>query len=505
MAVDKVIDYRDLIERSTRGFLGRQWVLEAIDAFLSASEPRYFLLLGEPGAGKTAFLADLVRHRQYPHHFIGAGSQIGVAPSVDWRNPVRFAESLGYQLLLKYGDWVMDWESWGLSVKQTVQDLQGTLVGANVERFNAVPRLSGGPLLTVEQEVLRSGPAARAIGVYVEQFVTSPEQVVRQLLLTPLERIARRWPDQQSVLVLDGLDEAPNISNPAQSIIALLPDGSLPANVRWILSSRPGEHLSHALLNQARQFWLSEDPTGRRHPGALQDAYAFVLQVVDAPPVQDLLLERGLAAEAVAEQVAQASQGNFLYLHHYALGLTDGDVSLLNMATLPRGLYGIYADFLTRIKERRGDVAWDAGYKPVLATLAVAREPLARRQIAAFAGTSEETAASVLLQAKAFLDTTQIDGNRVYAMYHLSFGEYLLSEHNEDYIDGRSAHSRIADHYLNSWGGLAEGLPALHDPNVGTLERYGLRHVVDHLDGAGRWEDLHAAMSLSWIHGRTPR
>jgi hypothetical protein len=63
MVGGKVIDYRGLIAGLTDGCVGRQWVRDAVDKFLRADGPPHFLLLGEPGCGKSAFLADLVRER----------------------------------------------------------------------------------------------------------------------------------------------------------------------------------------------------------------------------------------------------------------------------------------------------------------------------------------------------------------------------------------------------------------------------------------------------------
>jgi hypothetical protein len=182
----KIIDYRELITRSTQGFVGRQWVRDAVDEFLKAKAPLCFLLRGEPGSGKTAFMADLVKRCGYPHHFIGKGSQIGLAASLDWHNPVRFAESIGYQLLRDYGGWIMNWEDWGIHVSQEVKQLEGLLVGAKVESFEAAPRPADRPVLAVEQEITRFGPAARVVGVYIDKFVMDVEQIVRQLLTTPL-------------------------------------------------------------------------------------------------------------------------------------------------------------------------------------------------------------------------------------------------------------------------------------------------------------------------------
>lgn len=59
MSTDKIINYRELIDRSTQGFVGRRWVREAVDAFLVAAGPRAFLLLGEPGSGRSILMTSL--------------------------------------------------------------------------------------------------------------------------------------------------------------------------------------------------------------------------------------------------------------------------------------------------------------------------------------------------------------------------------------------------------------------------------------------------------------
>ncbi|NJN67031.1 MAG: hypothetical protein HC884_10140 [Chloroflexaceae bacterium] len=61
----------------------------------------------------------------------------------------------------------------------------------------------------------------------------------------------------------------------------------------------------------------------------------------------------------------------------------------------------------------------------------------------------------------------------------------------------RQAHHRIADYYLGAWGGMEHGLPALARLDGHNLEHlYGLRHLVAHLEGAGRYDDIHCLMRL---------
>ena len=77
-------------------FVGRDWLTAKVDEFLNdpARKSGVFLLVGEAGVGKTAFLAHLVRERHYLHLF--AEQVPGEA------NLPRALQSLGAQLVTRY-------------------------------------------------------------------------------------------------------------------------------------------------------------------------------------------------------------------------------------------------------------------------------------------------------------------------------------------------------------------------------------------------------------------
>jgi hypothetical protein len=60
-----------LIDAKTANFVGRDYVFQAIDAAIADPKFRsgYIVVRGEPGIGKTALLAQLVKTRGYVHHF----------------------------------------------------------------------------------------------------------------------------------------------------------------------------------------------------------------------------------------------------------------------------------------------------------------------------------------------------------------------------------------------------------------------------------------------------
>jgi Domain of unknown function (DUF4062)/AAA ATPase domain len=57
-----------IIERS-KDFVGRQFVFDALDNFIATEESGYFIIEGDPGIGKTALMAQLVKHRSYLYYF----------------------------------------------------------------------------------------------------------------------------------------------------------------------------------------------------------------------------------------------------------------------------------------------------------------------------------------------------------------------------------------------------------------------------------------------------
>jgi hypothetical protein len=75
-------------------FVGREWLLAEVDAFLCDHDRGYFILEAEAGLGKTTFLAWLVRERGYIHHFTE------LAPGLDGVG--RGLKSLAAQLVLAY-------------------------------------------------------------------------------------------------------------------------------------------------------------------------------------------------------------------------------------------------------------------------------------------------------------------------------------------------------------------------------------------------------------------
>ena len=90
----KHIGFQPLIADKTNNFVGREFVFEALDMFLQENASGYYLILGEPGIGKTAVLSQLIKTRGYPHHF-------NIAPQ-NIRTPHQFLTNACAQLIARY-------------------------------------------------------------------------------------------------------------------------------------------------------------------------------------------------------------------------------------------------------------------------------------------------------------------------------------------------------------------------------------------------------------------
>ena len=66
---DQIRDYTHFINEKTHDFVGRQFVFDAITHFTTTYPRGYFFVRGDPGIGKSALAAQLVKTNGYVHHF----------------------------------------------------------------------------------------------------------------------------------------------------------------------------------------------------------------------------------------------------------------------------------------------------------------------------------------------------------------------------------------------------------------------------------------------------
>lgn len=89
-------EFQTLVNDRTRNFVGRDFVFQAIDRALADPDfpGGYVVIRGQPGIGKTALMAQLVKQRGYVHHFNIAALNI--------RTAAQFLDNVCAQLIVRY-------------------------------------------------------------------------------------------------------------------------------------------------------------------------------------------------------------------------------------------------------------------------------------------------------------------------------------------------------------------------------------------------------------------
>lgn len=86
--------FQSLIQDKTEGFVGREYVFDAIQTFIQENKKGYFTIIGDPGQGKSAILAKYVQDTGCIAHF-----------NMELQGPNRadqFLESICKQLIARY-------------------------------------------------------------------------------------------------------------------------------------------------------------------------------------------------------------------------------------------------------------------------------------------------------------------------------------------------------------------------------------------------------------------
>jgi hypothetical protein len=341
------LDFSAYIAERTQGFTGRQWVLAKIDHWLSRPDaPRFFIITGQPGIGKSALAARLTQtHDLAAYHFC-------IARRAETIDPLYFVQAVSQQLSRLAGF------------------ARGILKQGEIH-------------LRTEQHVQQASDS-QVIGVQIERLVVQAPSAAAAFTHTvsaPLQALYGEGFDQQLLLLVDALDEAVQHSG-RETIVDLLANAQgLPAKVRFLLTSRPeGAALRH--FEEREIPYLSLDAGGKEN---LADARQYVSQqVTSSGELHARLAGQKIEAEAFTEQVVTASRGNFLYLVWLLRAVADGSQPLDALDDLPQGLDGVYREFLrTRTVGRDIRGPWRGLYRRLLGVLAAAQAKLPATNLAA--------------------------------------------------------------------------------------------------------------------------
>jgi hypothetical protein len=315
---------------------------------------------------------------------------------------------------------------------------------------------------------------------------------------------------ERIVIVVDALEAAHDY--PERALPFGLPE-QLPRGVFVVVTARAGQ-LRNLPPTQVHHVRLRPDQPENR---MALDGFLRT-KISDDEWIAHALRESGVTGTRFADDLLTHSAGSWLYVRYVLESIKRDPGVIRDIPGLPRGLDAYYDKHilpLCRASSVQGERI------ALLAALGAAGEPLSAGSLCSLAGLNEPTLVEKLMTdgLDVFCDivVAQDDPSGLprYAPHHTSLREYLSGSTSETATDAdailrerigracRSAHARICDRYLESWGGLGSGLgslmsqPELADADGG----YALRNLVFHLIEAGRSVDAHQLLALG--RGRT--
>jgi hypothetical protein len=300
---------------------------------------------------------------------------------------------------------------------------------------------------------------------------------------------------QKLVVVVDGLDEAETFDGD-------LPLGlptRLPRGVIMVVTCRTGSRLLGMRLPwEKTTFELADERN-------LADMRLFLERTATGDEeIATRLQSAGVTAVEFTAGLLDRCGGVWIYLRYILDALRLDLYSPLEIGELPPDLITYYTEQLLP------DDDTDTTRTRLLVTLAAVTEPLTVTVLAELAGLPESEVERLCAERlRPFLTCTVVGDERRYAIYHVSLRDYLHGAYLESMLEAdqtraerlarrcRAAHSRIADRYLESWGGLRAGLPTLAADVELAADHgaYPLRNLVLHLDRAHRDGDLHRLLA----------
>lgn len=419
-------DFSSFLAAKLRGFTGRKWLFEEIDEWRVKGSQPALLIIGDTGVGKSAIVASLVHEN--PKDLVLA-YHCCRADTPATLEPAAFVRSLA------------------------------AMFAARLEDYAAL----------IEEPAI-----AHAL-----QFAdTDPASAFEGAVLSPLHKIGRPEGDRR-YLIIDALDEAlmrakrPTIVDVLSTRLSLLPSW-----LRIVATTRSEPSVLNQLRSLRAHTLSAQDPRNR------DDVRRFIQHRLAQPSLDDKLRLSSKPRRALEESLLNCSAGNFLFVTTALDAVESGQLGFDQIEKLPPGLGSLYQIFFDRLFRDAGM----GSLHQVLETLAAAREPLTRTQIAAATGLdAEEELPLNLSRLASFL--TVFEGR--YTFFHRSLFDWLTGWDADDdrplagpyYVSLKKGRARLAD---RCWTEYQRG--------VSDASLYCLRHLAGHLHEVDRDRDARGVL-----------
>src|SRR5262245_45100221 len=330
------LDFDVFLGSKRRDFTGRVWLFDRIQSWLDADFAQSTLLIvGDPGIGKSALVAELV-HRNFngrvlAYHCCQANVPVTLSAG-------RFVRSIAAMIASRH-------PAYELLIEQS-------------------PYLEA----LTESNCDRDPHSGFEIGILGALNVTGPPPGTS---------------DRRRLLLIDALDEGLTVAREnAESIVDLLVSrlDRFPAWLAIVATCRPEVVPMLASLNP--EFLEADDPQN------VDDLNAYIKERLEREPLASKVAAGAATPAALLATLGTAAAGNFLYAQQALDGVRDGKLTFAELGQLPSGLSEQYEWFFKRQFDQ--GAKW-AAIKPIFEVLVAAREPIAAHEIAIATGLDVDT------------------------------------------------------------------------------------------------------------------
>jgi hypothetical protein len=328
-------------------FIGRTWLVDEVEKFKKSTHRRQMIIVGEPGSGKSAFMAYLAETWNCPRHFIRVDNIGGVLGT----DPRSFLVSIGSQLYQKYGRSIFDHTDIGTTRVESGWVKDGSeVVGRFVDELYTLPFLPPQERDISVRVAFTSGKS-RVIGEHVKRLIDvslalDETALLRLTMIDPLRKLQMLYPQEEVLILIDALDEAHD--HPGKKITDAIPyarDADFPSNLHLLMTSRPGNYPVPYISEDVLELDTFEGYIKNNE----DDIRAYIRKRISEEPIAEKVKTLPESEVSTFETtVIKASEGNFLYVYHYlnavAEAFVKGRTSLGNIL-IPQGLDEIYRVF----------------------------------------------------------------------------------------------------------------------------------------------------------------
>lgn len=386
-----VLDFAAQLHEKRRDFVGRQWLFDEIDAWrASSTRERALLIVGDPGIGKSAFVAEMIH-----------------------RNP-------GGQVLAYHICRADDPET--LRPSTFVMSLAGMIAG----RLPAFAELLEAPKYQdlFDPRTVSGRP---------------PPHVFDQGLLAALHQLPAPS-DGIRYLLIDALDEALTLGEGQLNIVTLLSTrlDRFPPWLRIVATTRREPDV----LNKLSSLRAASIDAHRQDN--LDDIDRFIEARLHTPNLAERVAASRVRLATVQQKLREKADGNFLYVSQALQDIERDNYSFSRLDELPQGLNQWYeAWFARKFPNPKVDFV-DA--RKVLEVLLAAREPLTIELLQEMTSLDPHYG---LPDATNALSPLIVEASGRYSLFHKSLADWL-PDNRSKYRVSRAAGLQMVLKYLDS-------------------------------------------------------